>query len=312
MVNSRAIVSGACCAAALCIGGVIGPPGAAFALLALPLPALVVGAIGGTSHAALSSLAAGTLVSGVFGWSVGAAFLAIAGLPAVLTVLLLRRAWRLEPVVGAAVVATVAGAVVLGLAHAPDARAWHDAMAQTWRGSFDAALQMYRDLGTPPERVADMETARAEVTERVATLLPALLIVGCAALWLGNLGLSRRWANWPQLDALSRWRNADWMIWCLIGSGFVMFLPLGLVADASVNAFAVVLACYFAQGLSIVSYFLHRFGLPRGLRVATYLIIALQQLATALVVALGVFDLWGDFRRLSPRPADAALGPDSE
>ncbi|MDX2171368.1 MAG: DUF2232 domain-containing protein [Deltaproteobacteria bacterium] len=312
MSNTRAIISGACCAAALCVGGVVGPPGAALALLALPLPALVVGAIAGTSHAALSSLAAGGLVSGLFGWEGGATFLALIGVPGVVTVLSLRRAWRLEAVVAFAVAATLAGATALALLHAPDVRAWQQTLADSWRGSFDAALDMYRELGTPAERVAEMESAREEITQRVATLLPALFVVGCAALWLGNLGLSRRWASWPQLEALSRWRNADWVIWCLIGSGFAMFLPLGLIADASVNAFAVVLACYFAQGLSIVSFFLQRFSLPRGLRIATFLIIALQQLAAAVVVALGVFDLWGDFRHLSPRPVDAAVGPDSE
>ena len=31
-----------------------------------------------------------------------------------------------------------------------------------------------------------------------------------------------------------------------------------------------------------------------------------------LVVALGVFDLWGDFRHLTARPADAAVGSDSD
>lgn len=312
MSNARAIISGACCAAALCIGGIVGPPGAALALLALPLPALVVGAIAGTSHAALSSLAAGGLVGGLFGWQGGATFLAVVGLPAVVTVLLLRRAWRLEVVVGVAVGATLAGAVGIALVNAPDLRAWNEALAESWRGSFDAALEMYRELGTPEDRVAEVESAREEITHRVATMLPALFVVSCAALWLGNLGLSRRWASWPQLESLSRWRNADWVIWCLIGSGFAMFLPLGLIADASANAFSVVLACYFAQGLSIVSYFLQRFSLPRGLRVAAFLIIALQQIAAALVVALGIFDLWGDFRHLSPRPADAAVGPDSE
>jgi hypothetical protein len=64
--------------------------------------------------------------------------------------------------------------------------------------------------------------------------------------------------------------------------------------------------------MAIVSFFLVRLGLPRGLRIATYLIIVLQQVAAALVVALGVFDLWGDFRHLTARPADAAVGPDSK
>jgi len=311
MPNGRVILSSACCATALCLGGVIGPPGAALALLALPLPALVVGAMGGTSHAALSSLAAGGLVGGLLGWPAGVAFVALAGAPAVLTVLLLRRAWCLESIVALAVLAMALGGLLLALSAAPDPRTWQDAIEATWRSSFDAAIQMYRDLGTPTERLAEIELARDQVAHRVALLLPSLAVIGGAGVWLGNLGISRRWAHWPQLDSLSRWRNADWVIWGLIGSGFAMFLPAESVAAVSANVFLIALACYFAQGLAIVSYFFQRFSLPRGLRVATYVVIGLQQIAAALVVALGVFDLWGDFRHLA-RPADVAVGQDSE
>jgi hypothetical protein len=90
-----------------------------------------------------------------------------------------------------------------------------------------------------------------------------------------------------------------------------MFLPVEALSALSANVFLIALACYFAQGLAIVSYFFHRFRLPRGLRVATYVVIGLQQVAAALVVALGVFDLWGDFRHLA-RPADAAIGHDAD
>ncbi len=89
-------------------------------------------------------------------------------------------------------------------------------------------------------------------------------------------------------------------------------MPHPTVAVVAGNVFAVVIACYFGQGLAIVSYFFQRFSRPRGLRIATDLVSALQQVAAALVVALGVFDLWGDFRHLTARPADAAVGPDSE
>jgi hypothetical protein len=83
---------------------------------------------------------------------------------------------------------------------------------------------------------------------------------------------------------------------------------MGVVAQ---NVFAITLACYFAQGLAITSYFLQRFGLPRGLRIAAYIVILFQQLAAGLVVALGVFDLWGDFRHLTAQPVDATVGSDS-
>jgi hypothetical protein len=312
MAHARAVISGAVCAIALCVGGLIGPPGSGLALLAVPLPALVVGGVAGVSHAAASSLAAGGLLGGLLGWPVGASFLALAGAPAVLAVLMLRRAWRIEPVVSAAVAATCLGGAALAVLFAPDTGSWTTALAEGWRSSFDGAVAMYRDLGMSAEQLAELEGQRDELARSATRFLPALLIVGAAALWLANLRLSARWAAWPQLHMLSRWRTGEWLIWILIASGFGLFVPHSEATAVAGNVFAVVIACYFAQGLAIVSYFFQRFGLPRGLRIATYLVIALQQIAAGLVVALGVFDLWGDFRQLTARPADAAVGSDSE
>lgn len=312
MVHTRAVVSGAVCAIALCVGGLVGPPGAALALLAMPLPALVVGGVAGVSHAAASSLAAGGLLGGLLGWPVGVSFLALSGVPAVLAVLMLRRAWRLEPVVSAAVAATCLGGAALAAAVAPDTGTWAGAMADAWRSSFAGAVDMYRDLGMSADQLAELEGQRDQLTHTVLRFLPALVVVGASTLWLANLRISARWAAWPQLHALSRWRTPEWVVWLLIVSGFALFVPHGSVAVVAANLFAVVIAGYFGQGLAIVSYYFQRFSLPRGLRIATYLVIALQQVAAGLVVALGVFDLWGDFRQLTARPADAAVGSDSE
>ena len=62
-------------------------------------PALVVGGVAGVAHAAASSLAAGGLLGGLARLAGRRVVLALAGVPAVLAVLMLRRAWRLEPVV---------------------------------------------------------------------------------------------------------------------------------------------------------------------------------------------------------------------
>ena len=312
MVHARAVVSGSLCAIALCLGGLIGPPGAGLALLAVPLPALVVGGVAGASHAAASSLAAGGLFGGLLGWPIGASFLLLAGAPTVLAVLMLRRAWRLEPVLSAALATMGAGGAGLAVLFAPEAGSWSAVLGDAWRSSFDGALAMYRDLGMSAEQLAELEGQRDELARSAVRFLPALLAIGVSALWLANLRISARWAAWPQLYGLSRWRTPDWVIWILIASGFGLFVPHADVALVAGNVFAVVIACYFGQGLAIVSYFFQRFSLPRGLRAATYLVIAFQQVAAGLVVALGVFDLWGDFRQLTARPADATVGSDSE
>lgn len=312
MTHSRAVVNGTVCAVALCLGGLIGPPGAALALLVVPLPALVVGGVAGVAHAAASSLAAGGLLGGLLGWPVGASFLALAGAPAVLAVLMLRRAWRLEWALAAAVAATAVGGGVLAMLFAPAAASWPTALADAWRNSFEGAMGMYRDFGMSAEQLTELEAQRDQLAQSALHFLPALLVISVSALWLANLRVSARWVAWPQLHMLARWRTPDWIVWLLIASGFALFAPHPIAAAAAGNLFAVVLACYFGQGLAIVSYFFQRFRLPRGLRVAAYFVIALQQVAAALIVALGVFDLWGDFRQLAPRPADAAVGSDTD
>jgi uncharacterized protein YybS (DUF2232 family) len=97
------------------------------------------------------------------------------------------------------------------------------------------------------------------------------------------------------------WRAPDALIWVLIATGFAMFVPLGLFTLVARNVFLVLLGCYFCQGLAIVSYYLARFRLPRAVRIASYALIAIHQVLTATVLALGVFDFWANFRR---GPAD--------
>jgi hypothetical protein len=312
MPAPRVIASSGACILALGVVGLFGPPGSALALLALPLPALVAGGLGGTTHAAAATVGAAGVLGGMLGGSVAIGFLALAGAPAIIAVLLLRRAWRLEAVVAGVVLATMLGGLGLAIWHQPNPLAWRESLEQSWQASFDTSLQVYRDFGMSKQAIADFDAARADIAARIGLILPALMVLATAAIWLVNLGLSSRWTWWPQLSTLSRWRTADWMIWILIASGFALFLPPHAVDWIAINLFIVVLACYFAQGLAIVSYFLQRVGLPRPLRAATFVVIALQNLVALLVVVLGVFDLWGDFRNLSARPADATAGRDAD
>jgi uncharacterized protein YybS (DUF2232 family) len=218
----------------------------------------------------------------------------------------------LEVVVTGALAAMLVGGIALGVIFAPPISTWPAALTDAWRASFDGMVGMYRDLGMSPDQLAELDAQREPLAQSAVHFLPALLVIGGAALWTANLRVSARWAGWPQLHGLRCWRLPDALIWALIVSGFALFAPNPTAALIAGNIFAIVVACYFAQGLAIVSYFFQQYGLPRGLRGATYLVIAFQQVAAALVVALGVFDLWGDFRHLTARPAAPAVGSDSD
>jgi uncharacterized protein YybS (DUF2232 family) len=78
-----------------------------------------------------------------------------------------------------------------------------------------------------------------------------------------------------------------------------MFLPGFVLLKAFAANFLLVIAvCYFFQGLAIVAYFFNKNSVPRFVRGIVYIFIVFQQIFTLLVVGLGLFDLWADFRRL--------------
>ena len=85
----------------------------------------------------------------------------------------------------------------------------------------------------------------------------------------------------------------------MIVSGFIMFIPgLESVKTLAANFLLVFGACYFFQGLAIIAFYFNKNNVPRFVRGVVYLFIVFQQIFTLLVVGLGLFDLWVDFRRL--------------
>ncbi len=291
--------------------GVAGPPGATLAVLAVPLAAILLGGRLGIRHAAAVAALSAVLVSAALGKSAALYYLALAGLPSVAVVCALRGAWRIESVVALAVAIAVVCTGVIFSISSGDLSALPAAVARAWRESFDASVALYRDFGASAQWLSDLEAQRDDLLRGLLEVLPAIVAVGTGVLWLANLRLSSLWVAWPQTQNLQRWQTPPWFIWVLIATGFAMFIPDDRVAVVARNGFAVALACYFLQGLAIVSYYLQRFGLPRGLRIASYLLIALQQIAAGIVLALGVFDFWGDFRQLGV-PADASANSNSD
>jgi uncharacterized protein YybS (DUF2232 family) len=178
-----------------------------------------------------------------------------------------------------------------------------------------AAIQMQEKMGFAQESVALLKERAAQVVDMVLQLLPALLLLGFAVIVLINLlYLRRRFParrrEWFAIENLREWKSPEGLVWGLIVCGFALFIPaLGLVQVVALNLLVVICAYYFAQGLAVIGFFFHKNKVPRFLRGLTYVLIVFQQIFTLLVVGLGLFDLWGDFRRLgkdTAAPSQAA------
>lgn len=312
MQASRALVGAVLCTVSLSLLGIAGPPGTGLLLAAAPLPSLLLGGWYGQRYGTYCACGATLLILVMAGPVSSALYVGFVGLPAVVAIHALEREFRIETVLALSVGALLICVAIVLLASVGDVAAMRSAFLDAWERSFDQSIALYADIGVSEEGLSELQAGRDELGRALLEVMPALTAVASGAVWLVNLRVAGRWTSWQQTRGWQVWRAPAQLIWLLIVSGFAMFLPAPEISIVSRNVFGVMLACYFCQGLAIVSYYLQRFGLPRGLRIAGYLLIAVQQVVAGLVLALGIFDFWGDFRRLEPRAADASIGSDSD
>jgi uncharacterized protein YybS (DUF2232 family) len=185
------------------------------------------------------------------------------------------------------------------------------AMTQDFRGSIVAnlttAVRVHETMGFPQESLRLFKEKIPEIVEQMLRLLPGLLFLSlCFIVLLNILFLCRRFPDrrpqWLSVETFREWQCPEYLVWPFIACGFALFVPAGeAVTTVAVNILLVIGVWYFIQGLAIVAYFFHKNNVPRFLRSATYILIIFQQIFALLVAALGLFDLWVDFRRLKKK-----------
>ncbi len=151
----------------------------------------------------------------------------------------------------------------------------------------------------------------AEVASFVFYVIPSLVFVFALLAVVVNLLFSRRFIRMPHLFSGHSWdvaafRISDVVIWAVIAAASAFFAGRYLVhiewlEFAGINAIIALAALYFFQGLAVTAFFLRRIRMPL-LRIAAYIVIILFfQTVGLLIVALGLADVWVDFRRRAHR-----------
>jgi uncharacterized protein YybS (DUF2232 family) len=167
------------------------------------------------------------------------------------------------------------------------------------------AQELYARLG-----LSEIARSIASLTDSMVgylvRLIPGIILTTTLLQAAGCYGMARslvlrrdpgsRLAAHPSLAA---WRAPDQWVWGLIATlGLVAAFPRGSTAwFAGLNLALLFLLVYIAQGVAIVEFFLRRARIPviwRGLLHA--LLLALPTVVA--VIAFGVVDIWGDFRKV--------------
>ena len=166
--------------------------------------------------------------------------------------------------------------------------------------SISQTASLYEKSGLTGEELQSLQQGMKQAGALIGRVYPALVLVGIGAIAGLNLLVLARLAarlNRPlQIGDFRKFRNPDHLIWVVIATGFALLLKSADVTTAALNVLIVTLSLYFLQGLAIITHLFDRFAVPRFVRVIFYVLLALQPYLTVAVAALGIFDLWGNFR----------------
>ena len=175
--------------------------------------------------------------------------------------------------------------------------------------NLEATLQLYQ-----AKMSADQIRLAKESFEQIqfvfVRILPALtvmstLLVTWTSMLLSRPLLKRLDLHFPDFGRLNQWKAPDPLVWAVIGCGLTLLIPATWIKLAGINGLLILLTVYFFQGIAILSYYFDRKRFPRFLRLLIYTLIALQQILVLVIVGIGFFDMWLNFRKL---PVDKSTG----
>ena len=171
------------------------------------------------------------------------------------------------------------------------------------RTSITEAQQLYTQLG-----IAEASQMLASVTDRMlyylvrlspGFILAASLFQAAVCYGMARTIILRKSPGVPLSPApsLASWHAPDSWVWGLIAALALIALPNESTRLIGLNSAVVYLLVYTAQGVSIVEYLLRRAKVAMIWRSFIHTVI-LTLPSVALIIALGVVDIWADFRKL--------------
>ena len=172
------------------------------------------------------------------------------------------------------------------------------------RAHLSESMEAFESMGEDKGEVAKMKVFAENAAEGLAGAYPAFLLIGSLIGAVVNYTLIRfAWMRLYGIGLFSGRAFSDWicpenLVWCFIFSGAALFLGSGIVENAGLNVFLVMLCIYFSQGLSIVIHFLKVRNAPTFFWFVLFILIFVQPILIGLLAGLGVFDIWVDFRKI--------------
>ena len=302
-MNYRAILIATVQTLGLFVAGIIHPIGQLLALFT-PVPLILVSIRNGSADGLMTLAVSSVIMAVLGGWQAAAILVLSFGLMAIGTSEGMRRKWNPEQTSllgGLLPVAVLAVIVVFYLV-----RVGKNPIMEVeayLREIIANAAKTYTTMGFT-EMAATISSISDPVIYYFARLLPGITIATsvlqaacCFVIARSMLMRNPVTEPAPAQTSLVSWHAPDSWIWGLIAALALIVVPQETARLTGWNIAILFAVLYLAQGSAIVEHYLRKAGikaLGRGLLLALILVMP----SIVFVVALGIVDIWADFRKV--------------
>jgi len=190
------------------------------------------------------------------------------------------------------------------------ANPWHllkEYVAQT----IEQNINLYDQLPFDKEEINIIRDNKTTLVNFFTGIFPSIALVGSAMIVWINVLLGRNLLRSAKiylvgLEKLAQWKAPDFLIWIFIIAGGMLLLSDSTIRLICINILIIVFFIYMLQGFAIISFLFQNKNVPVFLRYLFYFLIAAQQFIMILIAAVGLFDIWVDFRRFFQKKQTSA------
>ena len=168
--------------------------------------------------------------------------------------------------------------------------------------NLELTMALYQSMGMSEENIRLISQTLEQIHQVLLRITPALVTASTLFVTWSNTLLAKpllksRSLFYPDFGSLKMWKAPEALVWVAIGCALALFIPVTAIKIIGLNGLLVLMMIYFFQGIAIVSFYFEKKRFPRFIRFFLYALIALQQLVLLVVIGLGFFDMWVNFRR---------------
>lgn len=169
--------------------------------------------------------------------------------------------------------------------------------------NLEMTLTLYREMGVAEENIQLIAGSLETIGHVMVRVLPGLtasafLLITWACLILARPLFQASQLPYPDFGPLNRWQAPEALVWVAIACGALLLVPEKTIKVLGINGLIVLMTVYFFQGMAITTFFFQKKRFPLILRVFLYSLIVIQQFLLLLVIGMGFFDTWLNFRKL--------------